>query len=378
MKQISLFAHLSCAILILLSTSHLHAQVTIGSQKEPRKGTLLDLTQNEDGTSTKGLLIPRVLLSGNSILTIAEDNPVNHEEHTGAVVYNLKKIITDEASLLCPGIHVWMGNKWERLTPLPVKKTAFDPATGILTDHEGNTYTTAEFGNAGRWMTVNLRTRTMYDPCGDHIAFYFHTVNSFASSQYIQPASPTDPSLPEYANGILYNWAAATNKKGGDNGQQNAVNEQGISEGTRIQGVCPDGWHLPSDKEWTDLENEIILNTSSYSTTPDIGTGGLLEYTSIDIRGTLHGKAMKDPSQPYTDTHQGTSKPTNAGGFAALLAGYGKDGSIKNYLGAGCFWTSSSKDGVSAWGRVYYDDYSSVYSANYTRDHLFSVRCKKD
>lgn len=363
---------------LIFFTNYSYAQVTIGSDEQPLRGALLDLKQNPDGTSNKGLLMPRVSLAGITDLTIAENSTESKNQHIGAVVYNVNKIITDEAYLLCPGIYVWNGEAWQRLKPLPKKKTSFDSSTGILTDHEGNTYPTAEFGSAGRWMTVNLRTKTMYDPCGDHTPFSPHTANSYASSQSIQSPNPTDPSLPEYANGTLYNWAAATNKKGGDNGQQNGADEEGTSEGARIQGVCPDGWHLPTDKEWTDFENEIILHTSSYSTTPDIGSGGLLTYTSKNGRGTLHGKAMKDPTQPYTDTNQGTSKPANAGGYAALLAGYARDGSVKNFLGAGCFWSSSSKDNVSSWARIYYNTYSSVFKGYYTRDHLFSVRCKKD
>ena len=52
-----------------------------------------------------------------------------------------------------------------------------------------------------------------------------------------------------YTYGALYTWAAAAHGGEGSN-----LNPSGI------QGVCPDGWHLPSDSEWKQLEIFLGMN----------------------------------------------------------------------------------------------------------------------
>lgn len=119
--------------LIVLLTNNIYAQVTIGSSIAPAKGALLDLrdgTSNPNNTSvtaSKGLGLPRVELQAitgdlgktlNSSVNI--DNSLDKDEHIGLVVYNTGKDESSETTRFCPGIHVWMGDKWQPLVPYPV------------------------------------------------------------------------------------------------------------------------------------------------------------------------------------------------------------------------------------------------------------------
>ena len=78
-------------IVAISSMKNLSAQVTIGTDKPPAKGALLDLKSKDDGTSTKGLLLPRmklIKLTDADISNIKEGVSVGsyQDTHTGWVV----------------------------------------------------------------------------------------------------------------------------------------------------------------------------------------------------------------------------------------------------------------------------------------------------
>jgi hypothetical protein len=107
------------AVAGFLITNSARAQVTIGSGNPPAKGALLDMKENEapngGTTTTKGIIFPRVNLSGlNSLepLLSATDaaDATQKTTHTGIVVYN-----TNTASNLQEGLYCWDGAKWVKL-----------------------------------------------------------------------------------------------------------------------------------------------------------------------------------------------------------------------------------------------------------------------
>lgn len=356
-----------------------YSQITIGSSDAPLPGALLDL--KEEGVTTKGLGMPRVALTsktGDLAKTMGytggKIGSLSAEEHIGLIVYNVNTSME-----LCPGLYVWDGTSWVELSP-PEDKTAYDPVSQILTDHEGNTYTTRSFGQAGRWMTENLRTRSYY-PC--------YILPESGGNGYDQPTVgiPQNIGANEArirANGLFYNWAAATKMKGGITGKGNPINEGGIDH-EKVQGICPRGWHLPSDLEFTELENEIILHTSLYSSTPNI-VSPILPATGVtDRRGTIHGNAMKLPSEPFDPGCEGTSFDALNNGFAVLLVGCGWwDTTSASYTSQsqgtlGAFWTSSSSGSSGgAYDRACSNGWANVMRGAGTRPTQFSVRCKQD
>ena len=142
--------------------------------------------------------------------------------------------------------------------------------------------------------------------------------------------------------GALYTWAAAMN---------GAVTSSANPSG--VQGVCPTGWHLPSDAEWTELTD--YLGGESVA-------GGKMKET-----GTTHWNS------PNTGAD-------NSSGFSALPGGHrnGDDGTF-NYVGNNGFWFSSTEYNSSlAWYRGLSSNYASVYLSGSSKSNGFSVRCIRD
>lgn len=121
-----------------------------------------------------------------------------------------------------------------------------------------------------------------------------------------------------------------------------------IHEG--IQGICPDGWHIPTDMEYYDMEHFIDSTIN--------------ETTAYGERGTDAGVQLR---------YAGKS------GFEALMGGFmNVDGSFYGIESGTNFWTSSRSNDFTAWSR--YLSKSGWTSGRYhsARQMAFSVRCIKN
>jgi uncharacterized protein (TIGR02145 family) len=141
--------------------------------------------------------------------------------------------------------------------------------------------------------------------------------------------------------GVLYNWPAAMN-----GAASSTTNPSGV------QGVCPDGWHLPSDAEWTEL-TDYLGGTSD--------AGRKLKET-----GTTHW------SSPNTGA-------TNETGFTALPGGARHGNGTFYGIGySGYWWSATESSADKAWyRRMFYSD-GDVLRSNYDKELGFSVRCLRD
>jgi len=152
--------------------------------------------------------------------------------------------------------------------------------------------------------------------------------------------------------GLLYTWAAAM---GGA--------ESSSSNPSGVQGICPEGWHLPSDDEWKQLE--LYLGISIY------------QIDSTGYRGTVEGGSMKDTGTVYwTSPNTGA---TNLSGFKALPGG--SRYFTGSYLSMGyypAYWSSTEYESYYAWSRLLFYNSSKVYRGTYYKHYGFSVRCVKD
>lgn len=121
------------SIFSLLLTYSAYGQVTIGENKSPAIGALLELTES-NGLATKGLAMPRVWLEYIDELLPCVDNETANDRliHTGLVVYNLNEE-------LCVGLHVWKGEAWHPFIPCPdatVKFRMFKEITSSSDNYE--------------------------------------------------------------------------------------------------------------------------------------------------------------------------------------------------------------------------------------------------
>lgn len=225
---------------------------------------------------------------------------------------------------------------------------SFVCGVSTLTDIDNNTYNTVQIGNQC-WMKENLRT-TRYADGTDIPAGYSY--ESSMSSSYFYDYLYSDMPLAE--RGYLYNWPAAMH-----GAPSSDANPSGV------QGVCPTGWHLPSDAEWTQLTNHLSAHN---------------EFVCNDTIDNI-AKALASTSGWLTSTENcavGNDQTTNnASGFDAFPAGICN----MSFGGTGeyaYFWSSTQIFGSWVYFRGIGKDDASVLRDDRTMNFGFSVRCLRD
>jgi uncharacterized protein (TIGR02145 family) len=171
-----------------------------------------------------------------------------------------------------------------------------------IQDIDGNVYHIVSIGTQ-TWMTENLRTSRYAD--GTSIPFvnsrYSWGVLSVTSKAYCYYGDDVNNAKPY---GALYTWAAAMKGVASS-----------VSNPSRVQGVCPAGWHLPSDDEWKELETYLGGSTIA---------GGKMKEA-----GTIH---WNDPN----------GDAINESGFTALPGGtYNGDNKYYDMGSAGYYYSST-------------------------------------
>ena len=224
---------------------------------------------------------------------------------------------------------------------------------GEITDYDGNVYRTVPIGTQ-IWMAENLRVT--HEP--DGIPLTLITGNAEWKDNYYYVKSYTwyvDDSVYIKIYGYLYNHAAVMN--GGS--MTDAVP-------SGVQGICPDGWHIPSDGEWKQLEMHLGMSQSDADKT--------------DFRGTDEGGQLKDKeSGRWWSPNTGA---TNSSGFTAMPSGYRQysDGLRKDLARVARYW-STTEDESFYWMVVsrQLNDYSAqVFRGSWDKNDGQAVRCVKD
>lgn len=231
------------------------------------------------------------------------------------------------------------------------------PGAETVTDWDGNTYSTIQIGSQC-WMKENLKTTHYSD--GSPMVKGNSAVNSRYDTTTKYYFVYMDDSSYIETYGLLYIWKASVN------GYSSEVD----LNPSQIQGVCPDGWHLPSDSEWKELE--IYLGMS-----PE-------EANDRDWRGTIEGGMLKESgTNHWVSPNRGA---TNESGFTALPAGLRTIGGEYEYLGErGTFWTSTNHIAVNnthnpAYRRFHFEE-ARTWRYQGFHDYITcsrSVRCVKD
>jgi len=215
--------------------------------------------------------------------------------------------------------------------------TTLELPANMFADYDGNVYNTVTIGNQ-IWMAENLKVTNYSDgtsiPLVTDNTAWGNLGNNNTDKAYCY-YNNSDANRDTY--GALYTYAAATN---GDN--------DGVT-----QGVCPTGWHLPGDAEWTELVN----------------------YVSSDGHSGTEGTALKS-----TSGWNSGGNGTDDYGFSALPGGYrsSSDGSFSNVGDGGYWWSATEFSATSAWYRSLYYDHSDVYRGGSGKSIGFSVRCLRD
>ena len=213
------------------------------------------------------------------------------------------------------------------------------PGLPFTDSRDGNVYSTVIIGDQ-TWMAENLR----YE--GNT------SLGSTASPTTKYRYYPNGNSSNVATYGYLYNWPAVMNGASSSN-----TNPSGV------QGICPNGWHLPSKAEWDHLRYELDYN----------------DNTGAQLAGNLN---LWESGVLTSSSMFGTS------GFNALPAGCYSSG--YGYSGFGqrtIFWTSTVYSGDSnyAWdeGIFFNQTYLGLwgnpdYEYSFSIDNGASVRCVRD
>lgn len=227
------------------------------------------------------------------------------------------------------------------------------PCPSTFTDsRDGHLYSAIQIGTQC-WMAENLAyLPSVYPPDS---CMYLH------SYYYVYDYHGTDVSVAKATSnyqiyGVLYNWLAAMN---GDPPSNNVP--------SGVQGICPDGWHLPSDEEWNILEGAV---DSQYGY-PNA------EWNINGYRGLDCGGNMKE-----TDTIHWlypNTGATNSSLFTALAGGKrGTNFSFSDMGYDGYFWSSLGQNNWVAYVRDLDYENATVYRGELFASYGFSVRCIKD
>jgi uncharacterized protein (TIGR02145 family) len=133
-------------------------------------------------------------------------------------------------------------------------------------------------------------------------------------------------------------------------------------EGT--QGICPPGWHIPTDGEWKVLEGSVDGH---------FGVGD----PNWDIWGPRGIEAGSRLKATHGWVYGGNG--TDQFGFSGLAGGKIWGGGNATGMGSdGYWWTSTEINSSGAWSRQISYDYQGVTRLDYGNDDAFNVRCVKD
>jgi uncharacterized protein (TIGR02145 family) len=154
--------------------------------------------------------------------------------------------------------------------------------------------------------------------------------------------------------GYLYNWYAVNDSRK----------------------LCPAGWHVPTDAEWT-----IMINTLD----PSQAVTSVNVSTFTGAQSTTAGTVMKST---VTNSSSGSglgwnpgNPGTNTSGFSALPGGSRNNfGSFSGIRGSAWFWSATEvvNTSLNAWNRDLGNGWAGVGRSNFNKSSGASVRCLRD
>lgn len=217
------------------------------------------------------------------------------------------------------------------------------PATGTMTDIDGNNYKTVKIGNQW-WMAENLRTTKYNDGTSiphltDNTAWDKDTLGAYC---YYDNTINADR-IKKF--GSLYNWYAVGTKK-----------------------LAPEGWHVPNDADWDTLQNYLISNGYNWDGTT----------TDNKIAKSLAAKSDWTISLNSGAIGNDLTK-NNSSGFLAIPGGY-RDykGFFYNIGNYGYWWSVTENDVYSACNRKLFCFLDYLHTSNDIKSYGLSVRLVKD
>ena len=227
---------------------------------------------------------------------------------------------------------------------------------GTVTDFDGNTYHTVQIGSQC-WMKENLRTTHYAD--GTAIP----TTSGYSATT---PYYRQNPNYSVVTVGLYYNWSAMIHGASSSN-----ANPSGV------QGICPTGWHVPSETEWYVLYNFV---------------NGISRFRCNNTNGSI-GKAVSAKNNIGCNWSNSTyscyigNDPSrnNATRFSAVPAGYlyYSSSSYADITSRAILWVCTNNNNNNNYGKTIFirEEWAQVWpnTDGWTNKQSYiPVRCVKD
>jgi len=292
-------------LVFLLFSSALFAQIGINTDNSvPDNSAMLDVK-----STTKGVLIPRMTQAQIEAIS----SPAN----------GLQVFCTTDSKIY---VYVSTVGQWKEVAYGTGTITPFSCVNPITDPRDGKTYNTVQIGTQC-WFKENLNVGARING----------SQNQNATNGIIEKYCYNDLESNCDIYGGLYQW--------------DEMMQGSTTPGEQV--ICPTGWHIPTDGEWTAL-------------------------TTFLVGESVAGGKMKEAG--YAHWAAPNTGATNSSGFTALPGGYRDyDGSFY-YLPyhVAIFWSSSQYDAASAWARGLGFDNVDVSRINLSKAYGFSNRCVQD
>jgi uncharacterized protein (TIGR02145 family) len=206
-----------------------------------------------------------------------------------------------------------------------------------VVDNQGNRYATVKIGNQW-WMSANLKTTSFNNgnPIGTTVKADLDITGES------EPKYQWSYSGDEYWSGVygrLYTWYAITDSRG----------------------VCPKGWRIPTETDWTTLIGYLTDNGYGY------------EGSGTDIAKSMAATTLWNPSD-IPGTIGNDMATNNSSGFTAVPGGFRiGDGKFNNAGSQGVWWSSGNGTYKVLWNTS-----AEIIQSSTNKNAGASVRCIKE
>ena len=235
-----------------------------------------------------------------------------------------------------------------------------------VTDYDGNEYPVVQIGSQC-WMAENLRVSHSPKTGSNIVVTAVNNYGSKMAAWYNNDQSTYEAKR----YGLLYNWCAAMDTANPSGYVEvataaNTSNQFSFTPSGNHQGVCPIGWHVPTDAEWNAMELEVNGSDVSGST---------------GYRGSHAGKLSTGCDWSSSSTENAAGNYANAerndSGFSAVPAG-SFNGSFYKPGNDARFWSATQNSNTNAWRRYLIYSNAGVSRSSLDKYYGFSVRCVRD
>jgi uncharacterized protein (TIGR02145 family) len=291
-------------LLFLFISMNGFSQVGIGTTT-PDPSAILDLQ-----STSQGFLLPRM----NTYQQSTIEDPV-----TGLIIFNI-----DSAD-----IYFFNDSIWLSLRDISDTIHPWSCGDSFIDERDGQEYTTVQIGTQC-WMAENINV-------GSRINGSLDMQNNNIIEKYCYNNLESNCDI----YGGLYQW--------------NEMMMYTTTVGT--QGICPIGWHISTDAEWTVIEDYL-------------GGGGIAGGKLKSIGTIEEGTGI------WRYPNAGA---TNESGFSSIPGGRRRETGTYHLLNyTAYFWSSNENGSLYGWYRALDYNYGSVGRQYFPRAYGFSVRCIKD